>query len=117
VRRFLRRLGAFYEKHAIAIDLGLITMGAAAVKRRFEEVHNRLETIENGGMVPRDDLVTLRDLENKVGPVLLTHRRALVDAGLLEDSPEPSVDVEVATEAPEGATEAAEAPAEAPGAP
>lgn len=116
MRRLLGRLADFYGKHAVTIDLALIVAGANAVKRRFLDLGERLEAIEKGGMVPRDDLVTLRDLDNKVGPVLVAHQRALIDAGLLEDS-RPPIDVEVVDESPEASSETQEAPAEAPGAP
>lgn len=110
MRRLIRRLADFYGKHAFSIDVALIAAGANAVRRRVIELNDRLEQIENGGMVPRDDLVTLRDLERKVGPVLLAHDRALKDAGLL--------DVEVVDDgAPEDARGAETVAQEAPGAP
>lgn len=62
MRRLFKRVGAFYEKHQVAIDLALITAGAAAVKRRLEAIHTRLGDLEERGLVPLDDLVTVRDV-------------------------------------------------------
>lgn len=61
-RPMFKRAAAFYEKHAVGIDLALITMGAAAVKRRLETIHTRLDELEERGLVPLDDLVTVRDV-------------------------------------------------------
>lgn len=111
----MRRVGAFYAKHAIGIDLVLITAGAAAVKRRLEDVHSRLDELEGGGMVPMDDVVTLRDLA-KVEVALGSHQSALVDAGLLDpnvidaevvEEPEGAVGAGVGTEAPQEGQEGA----------
>lgn len=82
MRRLLKRAKALYEKHSVGIDLFLITAGAAAVKRRLEAVHGRLKDLEERGLVPLDDLMTIRDaakidhrvwtLEGEPGPDPLT---------------------------------------------
>jgi hypothetical protein len=99
VRRLFRRAAALYEKHAVAIDLLLVTAGAAAVKRRIEAIHGRLAELEERGLVPLDDLVTVRDvakidrrvwvLEGEPGP----DPAAVFDqqpAGELEEEPAPA---------------------------
>jgi predicted O-methyltransferase YrrM len=87
-------VGAFYEKHAIAIDMVLITAGAAAVKRRLESVHERLDRLEEGGMVPLDDVVTLGDLSK------LESRLERAEAVLpIPMHPAPPIDAEVVEEA------------------
>ena len=110
MRALFRRLAEYYGRHAIGIDLVLITAGAAAVKRRLENVHERLDALEQRGWVPLDDVMTVRDLA-KVEDPLRRHEEALVDAGLLAPP-------EVAGEDPDAdlVTEAPEAPQEAQGA-
>ena len=106
MRALLRRLGAFYAKHELTIDMVLITAGAAAVKRRLEAVHGRLAVLEERGLVPMDDVVTLRDMA-KVEAVLRAHHGVLSDAGLLPDDVQAQVEPEAVEEAPDGPEEPA----------
>lgn len=101
MRRLFRRATDFYGKHATAIDLFLIVAGANAVKRQFEAVQGRLAELEERGLVPLDDLVTIRD-------VAKIDRRVWVLEG------EPGPDPAAAFEQPTGELEE-EQPAELPG--
>lgn len=62
--KLLKRLVTYLRKADTqrAINLALVTAGAAAAKRLFEEYHGRLAALEERGLVPIDDLATVGDL-------------------------------------------------------
>jgi len=49
------------DKVVRAVQLAGVTFGAACAKQLFEEIYGRLESLEERGLVPLDDLMTVRD--------------------------------------------------------
>lgn len=77
MRAALARLRAFLGRPQVqkAIDLAIIGYGLSRLAALLKEHEERLGELEERGLVPLDDLVTLRDLEKVEGDV-----RALQEA-------------------------------------
>jgi hypothetical protein len=65
VRRLYGRLTAWLNRPPVqrAIRLGMVSMGLQALHGLLKEHEERIGELEERGLVPIDDLVTIRDLE------------------------------------------------------
>ncbi len=90
MRRLIARAIAKLREPKVqrAIQLAGITFGATCAKNLFEEIYGRLDDLEERGLVPLDDLVTVRDVSK-------LDRRVWVLEG--EPGPDPALAFEVPT--------------------
>lgn len=65
MRARLRQAWAWLQRDSTqrSIQLLVVAAGFGALKQILEDHHKRLDELEERGLVPLDDLVTLRDLE------------------------------------------------------
>jgi hypothetical protein len=103
--RLLRRLVTWGRSPKVqrAVQLAGITFGATCAKNLFEEIYGRLDALEERGLVPLDDLVT-------IGDVAKIDRRVWVLEG--EQGPDPVAVLEGTRHVEEEASAPAEPPAE-----
>jgi hypothetical protein len=92
------------------MQIALVGIGGNALKNLLQETNERLKALEEGGLVPLDDVVTLRDHAK------LEDRLERVEAVVPVAPPPPVIDAEVvedgvgASVGSEGAQEGQEAP-------
>ncbi len=104
------------DKVVRAVQLAGVTFGAACAKQLFEEIYGRLEALEERGLVPLDDLMTVRDaakidrrvwvLEGEPGPDPAAAFEEHAEPAPLEDLEGEAVAPAVAEEAPQEGPEA-----------
>ena len=76
------------DKTQWAIDLALVTAGAAAIKRRLENTRDRLVALEERGLLPLDDFATVGDLDRlRADAGLPPIVRRVVDVDVVEPAP------------------------------
>jgi hypothetical protein len=76
-----------------ALQIALVGVGANALKNLLQDTEKRLSALENGGLVPADDVVTLRDhsklesrLERVEAVVPIPMPPVVLDVEALEDA-------------------------------
>lgn len=105
MKRRVRQAWAWLRKDTTqrAVQIALVGIGGNALKNLLTDTNERLRALEDGGLVPLDDVVTIRDhakLEDRLERV-----EAVVPIAL----PPPVIDVE-AVEDEEGTVGAAVGP-------
>jgi hypothetical protein len=82
VRRLYGRLRAYLKQPAVhrAIQLGIIGLGLQTLGAVLKEHEQRIDTLEERGLVPIDDLVTIRDLEKVEGRIEVLEGPPLVSS-------------------------------------
>jgi hypothetical protein len=96
MKRRVRQAFAWFRKDTTqrAIQLALVGLGANALNTLLKDTEKRLSALEDGGLVPLDDVVTLRDHSK------LESRLERVEAVVPIAPPPPMIDAEVVEEVP-----------------
>lgn len=113
MKRRVRQAMTWFRKDTTqrALQLALVGLGANALNKLLTSTEKRLSALEDGGMVPLDDVVTLRDhskledrLERVEAVVPIPMPPPVLDAEAPEE-PEGGVGVHVPSQAPQEGTE------------
>jgi hypothetical protein len=109
VKRRVRQAWAWFRKDSTqrAVQIALVGIGGNALKNLLQDTNERLRALEDGGLVPLDDVVTLKDhsklesrLERVEAVVPLPMPPVIVDAEVVEE-PQGAVGASVGSESPQ----------------
>jgi hypothetical protein len=94
VKARVRQAVAWFRKDKTqrALQIAVVALGAKCLQNLLEDTEKRLSALEDGGLVPLDDVVTLKDHSK------LESRMERIERVVPLPVPPPVADVEVAEE-------------------